>query len=87
MIYVVLPQALANALPSLGNEFITLIKDSSLLSTIAVAELTYNAGLVAARTYEHFTMYVGIACIYFAMCFTTARLLGWMERRLRAGNK
>lgn len=87
MMYVVLPQALANALPALGNEFITLIKDSSLLSTIAVAELTYNAGLVAARTYEHFTMYIGIAIIYFAMCFTTARLLGWMERRLRAGNK
>ncbi len=87
MLYIVLRQALTNALPALGNEFITLIKDSSLLSTIAVVELTYNAGLVAARTYEHFTMYIGIGIIYFAMCFTAARLLGWLERHLRAGNK
>ncbi len=87
MLYVVLPQALANALPALGNEFITLIKDSSLLSTIAVAELTYTSGRVAARTYEYLTMYVGIGIMYFVMCFTAARLLSWMERRLRTGSK
>lgn len=87
MSYVVLPQALANALPAIGNEFITLIKDSSLLAYIAVAELTYRGGLVASRSYEFFTMYIGIGIIYFVMCFSTARVLGWMERRLRVGHK
>ncbi|MCC8180357.1 MAG: amino acid ABC transporter permease [Planctomycetes bacterium] len=87
MRYVVLPQALANALPSICNEFITLIKDSSLVAIIAVSELTYRAMLVAARRYEYFTMYVGIALIYFAMTFTTSRLLARLERRLRVGQK
>ncbi|MDR1611452.1 MAG: amino acid ABC transporter permease [Planctomycetota bacterium] len=87
MVYIVLPQALANALPAIGNEFVTLIKDSSLVSSIAVAELTYRAMLVAARRYEYFTMYVGIAMVYFVMTFTTSRLLAWLESRLRAGSK
>ena len=85
--YVILPQALANALPSIGNEFITLIKDSSLVSAIAVSELTYTARLVAARDYEYFTMYVGIAMIYFVMTFTTSRVLAKLEKRLRVGHK
>lgn len=87
MTYVILPQALANALPSIGNEFITMIKDSSLVSVIAVSELTYRAMLVAARRYEYFTMYVGIALVYFVMTFTTSRLLARLERRLRAGHR
>lgn len=86
MRYVILPQALANALPAIGNEFITMIKDSSLVSVIAVAELTYRAMLVAARHYEYFTMYVGIALIYFIMTFTTSRILATLEKRLREGN-
>lgn len=86
MRYVVLPQALANALPAIGNEFVTMIKDSSLVSVIAVSELTYRAMLVAARHYEYFTMYVGIALIYFVMTFTTSRLLAVLEKRLRRGS-
>lgn len=86
MRYVILPQALANALPAIGNEFITMIKDSSLVSTIAVSELTYRAMLVAARRYEYFTMYVGIAMIYFIMTFTTSRILARVEKRLRVGH-
>ncbi|MDR1745182.1 MAG: amino acid ABC transporter permease [Planctomycetota bacterium] len=86
MRYVILPQALANALPAIGNEFITMIKDSSLVSFIAVSELTYRAMLVAARHYEYFTMYAGIAIIYFIMTFTTSRLLAALEKRLREGN-
>lgn len=85
MRYVVLPQALANAIPAIGNEFITMIKDTSLVSVIAVSELTYRAMLVAARRYEYFTMYIGIALIYFVMTFTTSRVLALVERRLRAG--
>ncbi len=85
MYHVVLPQALTNALPSIGNEFLTMIKDSALVSTIAVSELTYRAMLVAARSYEYFTMYVGIGIMYFIMCFTTSRLLARLEKRMRVG--
>ncbi|MDR0361432.1 MAG: amino acid ABC transporter permease [Planctomycetota bacterium] len=87
MAHVILPQALANALPAIGNEFVTLIKDSSLVSSIAVAELTYRAMLVAARRYEYFTMYIGIAIMYFAMTFATSRILARLEARLRKGSK
>lgn len=87
MRYIILPQALANALPSICNEFITLVKDSSLLQAIAVPELLNNAMLAAARTYEYRTMYFGIAMIYFVMTFILYRLLDWVEKRMRAGYK
>ncbi len=86
MLQVILPQALANALPAIANEFITMIKDSSLLSFIAVAELTYRAMLVAARSYEYTTMYVGIAIVYFLMTSTMSRILSVLEKRLRKGH-
>ncbi|MCD8351727.1 MAG: amino acid ABC transporter permease [Planctomycetaceae bacterium] len=86
MRFVILPQALANALPAIGNEFVTMIKDSSLVSVIAVSELTYRAMLVAARHYEYFTMYVGIALIYFLMTFTISRVLARLEKHLRRGH-
>lgn len=85
MHYVILPQAFTNALPSICNEFVTMIKDSSLLSTISVMELTYRAMAVGSRTYEYFTMYFGIAVLYFLMTFTTSRLLARLEKRLRRG--
>ena len=84
--YVILPQALTNALPAICNEFITLIKDSSLGSAVAVAELTYRAYLVASRTYEHFTMFTGIAIYYFIMTFVTSRILAVVEKRMRKGH-
>ena len=87
MRYIVLPQALTNALPALGNEFVTLIKDSSLLSVISVMELTYRAQLVGGRKFEYFTMYVGIGCMYFIICFTLSRYLAILEKKMRTGLK
>ena len=87
MRYIILPQALANALPSICNEFITLVKDSSLLQAIAVPELLNNAMLAAGRTYEYRTMYFGIAILYFIMTFVLYRALDWVEKRMRAGYK
>lgn len=87
MRYIVLPQALVNALPALGNEFVTLIKDSSLLSVISVWELTYRAQLVGGRKFEYFTMYVGIGLIYFVVCFTLSRYLARLEKKMRTGLK
>ena len=87
MIHIILPQALANALPSICNEFITLIKDSSLVSWIAVSELTYRASLVGPRTLEYGTMYIGIAIIYLAMTSSLSRVLAILEKRLRRGER
>ncbi len=87
MRYVILPQALTNALPALGNEFVTLIKDSSLLSVISVAELTYRAQLVGGRKFEYFTMYIGIGLMYFVICFSLSRYLSRLEKKMRIGYK
>ncbi len=87
MIYIILPQALTNSLPSLGNEFITLIKDSSLVAMIAVPELLYRAQAIAGRTYEYYTLYMGILIIYFVVCFSLSLVLQKLENRMRAGQK
>lgn len=86
MRYIILPQAFRRVIPPLGNEFVTLIKDSSLVSVISVHELTYRSGLVAARTYQYFSMYIATAIVYFVMTFAMSRLLGLLERRLRVGD-
>lgn len=80
--YIVFPQAFRRVIPSMGNEMVTLTKDSSLVNFIGVAELTYRATLIAARKYQYFTMYVGIAIVYFVITYTLAWLLGKLERRL-----
>jgi len=80
--HIVFPQAFRRVIPSLGNEMVTLTKDSSLVNFIAIAELTYRATLIAARTYQYFTMYIGIAIVYFAITFILSQLLAWLERRM-----
>ncbi len=85
MAYVVLPQALTNSLPAMGNEFITLIKDSSLLSSIAVVELLYRAMQSGSNNFEFFTMYIGAGLSYFVMCFTLSRFLAYYEKKRRVG--
>lgn len=80
--YIVFPQAFRRVIPSMGNEMVTLTKDSSLVNFIAIAELTYRATLIASRTYEYFTMYIGIAIVYFVITFVLSQLLAWLERRM-----
>lgn len=80
--HIVFPQAFRRVIPSMGNEMVTLTKDSSLVSYIGVAELTYRATLIASRTYEYFTMYIGIAIVYFAITYILSLLLARLERRL-----
>lgn len=80
--YIVFPQAFRRVIPSMGNEMVTLTKDSSLVGFIGIAELTYRATLIASRTYEYFAMYIGIAIVYFAITYTLSLLLGGLERRL-----
>ncbi len=80
--YIIFPQAFRRVIPSMGNEMVTLTKDSSLVNFIAIAELTYRATLIASRTYEYFTMYIGIALVYFAITFILSQLLALLERRM-----
>jgi len=87
MRFIVIPQAFKNILPSLGNEFITLLKDTSLVSAIGGAELVYFAQSVGARTYEVMFPYVGIAVMYLVVVMFLTWLQGRLERRLRQSDR
>jgi polar amino acid transport system permease protein len=82
MRYIILPQAFKNILPALGNEFITLTKDSSLASVIGVTELMRRGQFVITRTFQTFSIYFGIALIYFLMTFTISRIVRYVEKRM-----
>lgn len=83
MYYIVLPQALFRILPSLGNEFIALLKDSSLVSTIAIAELTRTGQIIITRTFKSFEIWVGVALFYFIMTYAISRAVRYSEKRMR----
>lgn len=81
--YVVLPQALKNIWPSLGNEFITLIKDSSIVSIIGVSELIFQSNIVRSDTYRGVAPIAVIMVLYFILTFTASRILNYFERRMQ----
>lgn len=85
--YIVLPQAIKNVLPAIGNEFITIIKESSIVSMIGVADLFFQAKTITTITYEGLTPYVIIAIMYFVLTFTLSKLLGILERRLNTDDR
>ena len=87
MRYVVLPQAIKNILPALGNEFVTIIKDSSLLQTIGVMELWNGAQTVATTTYLTLTPLLFAAFYYLIVTTAMTALLKQMEQRLGEGRK
>lgn len=86
MRYVILPQAFTHTLPPLLNEFITLLKNSSLVAVISVTELTRAGQMVATRTFKAFEMYGAVAVIYLVMTLFFSRLSVYLERRLRLGD-
>ncbi|MDO4831219.1 MAG: amino acid ABC transporter permease [Clostridia bacterium] len=83
MIYVVLPQALKNILPALGNEFIVLVKETSVAGYVALQDLTYVGNLIRSRTYEAFFPLITVALIYLIIVLILTFLLKKLERRLR----
>ena len=87
MRFIVVPQAFKNILPSLGNEFITLFKDTSLVNTIGLAELTYRAARIAGNTFDYMPPYIGIAIMYLVVVIILTWLQGKMERRLRQSDR
>ncbi|MCF6462083.1 amino acid ABC transporter permease [Clostridium sp. Cult1] len=82
MRYIILPQAIKNILPALGNEFVTLIKETAVASTIGVADLMYASKIVQSTSYQPFNPLIIVATIYFVITFTLSQLIGVFERRL-----
>ncbi|HCN74589.1 amino acid ABC transporter permease [Pseudolactococcus plantarum] len=85
MLKVILPQAIRNILPALGNEFVTIIKDSSLLATIGVMELYNGAQTTSSTTYQSLSPWLLVAVYYFVVTFITSRLVNLLERKLGKG--
>ena len=83
MIYIILPQAAKSALPAMCNEFISLIKETSVLSYIALTELTKAGDYIRSRTYSAFTPYIVSGLLYLFVVLTLTWLIGKLERRLR----
>ncbi|WP_406645546.1 amino acid ABC transporter permease [Aliisedimentitalea scapharcae] len=78
---VILPQAIRKILPPLAGQFITLIKDSAIVSLISIQELTFLATEVAATTTKVFETWILVGAMYFVLCYSFAVLFGWLERR------
>lgn len=87
MRYIILPQAFKRIIPPLGNEFIAMLKDSSLVSVIGFEELTRSGQLIIARTYASFEIWTIVAFIYLVMTFTISRLVAYLERRFKIDDK
>lgn len=87
MRFIVIPQAFKAILPSLGNEFIVLLKDTSLINVIGGKEMVYAAQAIYGRTYEQMFPLVGVACMYLVMVIIFTWLLGILERRLRQSDR
>ena len=81
MRYIIVPQAARRVIPPLGNEFIALLKDSSLVSVIGFEELTRRGQLIIARTYASLEIWICVAIIYLIMTVSISRLVSWLERR------
>ncbi|SHE95688.1 amino acid ABC transporter permease [Clostridium fallax] len=86
MRYIIIPQAFKNILPALGNEFITIIKESSIVSIIGIGELMYKSDTVKGLTGQPFEPLIVAAIMYFIMTFTLSKVLGLMERRLKTSD-
>lgn len=82
MRYIILPQAIRNILPALGNEFITLLKETSVGAYIGIIELTKASDIIASRTYDYFFPLFIIALIYLIMTLGLTKAVNKMERRL-----
>lgn len=84
---VVLPQAVKNVLPALGNEIVTMIKESSICSTLGMVELMFAAKTVATSTYISLAPYVLAAAMYFCLTYPASKGIEALERRMRRGDK
>ena len=87
MRYIVLPQAIKNILPAIANEFVTIIKESSICWTIGVQEVMFAVNSVKAATYFIGEPLIIAACVYFCLTFPTSKIIAYFERRMSRGDK
>ncbi len=87
MIKIVLPQAIKNVVPTLGNEFIALLKETSVVSFIAVVDITKAFQNIANSTYEYMVPYITLALVYLVLVLAVTGIIKLLERRLRASDK
>lgn len=87
MRYIILPQAFKHVIPPLGNEFISMTKETSLVSVIGFEELTRRGQLIIAKTYGSFEIWLTVAAIYLVMTLSIARLVSYLERRFATDDR
>ena len=87
MIKIILPQAIKNVIPTLGNEFIALLKETSVVSFIAVVDITKAFQNIANSTYEYIVPYIVLALVYLVLVLAVTGIIKLIERRLRASDK
>ncbi len=87
MWHIIIPQAVKNILPALGNELITLLKETSIVTVIGLRDLTKAAQLITSKTYGGFMALFGVALIYLAMVMVLSWLMNKLERRLRSSER
>lgn len=86
MRYIILPQAIKNVLPPIGNEFIVLLKETAIVGYVSLSDLTRTASQISSRTFEAFMPLIGAAVIYFVIIKILSKLIELLERRLRKGD-
>ena len=86
MIYIIMPQAFKNVLPALGNEFIVLLKETSVSGYIALQDLTKGGDIIRSRTYDAFMPLIAVALSYLSMVLIFTKLVNMLERRLRSSD-
>ena len=87
MWYIILPQAFKNILPALGNEFIVLLKETSVSGYIALQDLTKGGDIIRSRTYDAFFPLIAVALIYLVMVMIFTKLVSMLERRLKQSER
>lgn len=87
MRYVIVPQAIKNILPALANEFVTLVKESAILSAVGISEIMFVSGAVANATYKAMGPYLVAMVLYFIITFTLSRLIGRFEKKLNSNGR
>ena len=84
---IVLPQAIRVVIPPLGNYFISLFKDTSLVSTVTVRELMFTGQIIASMNFQYFTIFTIIGIIYFGLSYPSALFVKYLERRMQVGRR
>ena len=87
MFYIIMPQAFKNVLPALGNEFIVLLKETSISGYIALQDLTKGGDIIRSRTYDAFMPLIGVALVYLVLVLGFTKLVSILERRLNQSER